>query len=274
MPLKSGDQLGPYKILAPLGAGGMGEVFKARDTRLGRDVAIKVSNEKFSDRFEREARSIAALNHPNVCQLYDVGPDYLVMELIDGQAPRGPLPQETVLDYARQIADALDAAHEKGIVHRDLKPANLKITPAGTVKVLDFGLAKIAEAPAVDPENSPTITVSPTQVGMIVGTAAYMSPEQARGKPVDRRADIWAFGVIVYELLTGKTLFHGETTTDILAAVVKQEPDFDQVPANFRRLLRSCLEKKPTGACSSTIRPRSPQPASPRSPPGARLSRF
>ncbi len=245
MPLQSGDKLGPYEILAPLGAGGMGEVFKARDTRLGRDVAIKVSNEKFSDRFEREARSIAALNHPNVCQLYDIGPDYLVMELIDGQPPRGPLPQETVLDYARQIADALDAAHEKGIVHRDLKPANLKITPAGTVKVLDFGLAKIAEAPAVDPENSPTITVSPTQVGMIVGTAAYMSPEQARGKPVDRRADIWAFGVIVYELLTGKTLFHGETTTDILAAVVKQGPDFDRIPVNLRRLLRSCLEKNP-----------------------------
>jgi serine/threonine protein kinase len=172
----------------------MGDVFRARETRLGRDVAIKVSNENFSGRFEREARSIAALNHPNVCQLYDVGPDYLVMELIDGRPPCGPLPQETVLDYARQIADALDAAHERGIVHRDLKPANLKITPAGAVKVLDFGLAKMADPPAGDPENSPTITVSPTQVGMIVGTAAYMSPEQARGKSVDRCADIWAFG--------------------------------------------------------------------------------
>jgi eukaryotic-like serine/threonine-protein kinase len=245
MPLQSGDKLGPYEILAPLGAGGMGEVFKARDTRLGRDVAIKVSNAKFSDRFGREARSIAALNHPNICQLYDVGPDYLVMELIDGQPPCGPLPQETVLDYARQIADALDAAHEKGIVHRDLKPANLKITPTGTVKVLDFGLAKIADALAGDPENSPTMTVSPSEVGMIVGTAAYMSPEQARGKSVDRRTDMWAFGVIIYELLTGKTLFHGETTTDILAAVVKQEPDFDCVPVNLRRLLRSCLEKNP-----------------------------
>jgi Tol biopolymer transport system component/predicted Ser/Thr protein kinase len=244
MPLSPGDKLGPHEILSPLGAGGMGEVYKARDTRLGRDVAIKISQEKFSDRFEREARSIAALNHPNICQLYDVGPNYLVMELIEGQPLRGPLPLETALDYARQIAEALNAAHEKSIVHRDLKPANILIA-SGVVKVLDFGLAKTADAIPGDPENSPTMTVSPTGVGMIVGTAAYMAPEQARGKPVDRRVDIWAFGVVLYEMLTGEKLFHGETVTDILAAVVKEDPDLTRVPARVRRLLQCCLEKNP-----------------------------
>jgi Tol biopolymer transport system component/predicted Ser/Thr protein kinase len=245
MPHSAGDKLGPYEILAPIGAGGMGEVYKARDTRLGRDVAIKIASEKFSDRFEREARSIAALNHPNICQLYDVGPNYLVMELIDGESPKGPMPLDQALKLAHQIAAALEAAHERGIVHRDLKPANILITSAGTIKVLDFGLAKNTEAPASDPENSPTMTVSPTSVGMIVGTAAYMAPEQARGKPVDRRADIWAFGVVVYEMLTGEHLFHGETTTDILASVVKEEPDLNRVPAKIRRLLQACLRKDP-----------------------------
>jgi eukaryotic-like serine/threonine-protein kinase len=243
MSLAPGAQLGPYEILAPIGAGGMGEVYKARDTRLGRDVAIKISNERFSDRFEREAKSIAALNHPNICQLYDVGPNYLVMELIDGKSPKGPLPLDHVLKLATQIAAALEAPHERGIVHRDLKPANILITSGGTIKVLDFGLAKNTEVPASDPERSPTMTVSPTGAGMILGTAAYMAPEQARGKPVDRRADIWAFGVVLYEMLTGDRLFHGETTTDILAAVMKEEPDLNRVPAEIRRLVQACLRK-------------------------------
>ncbi|HYL37609.1 MAG TPA: protein kinase [Bryobacteraceae bacterium] len=245
--LAPGSQLGPYRIDRILGAGGMGEVYRARDTRLGRDVAIKISKEQFSERFEREARAIAALNHPNICQLYDVGPNYLVMELIGGESLKGPLPLDAALDYARQIAEALEAAHEKGITHRDLKPANIKITPQGVVKVLDFGLASVAQAASAsgDAANSPTLTMSPTIAGMILGTAAYMSPEQARGKPVDRRADIWAFGVVLYEMLTGEQLFRGETITDILAAVVKEEPDLARVPAKIRRLLRSCLEKDP-----------------------------
>jgi serine/threonine protein kinase len=223
----------------------MGEVYKARDTRLGRDVAIKISAEQFSERFEREARSIAALNHPNVCHLYDVGPNYLVMELIEGEPLRGPLPIDQALDYARQIADALEAAHERGIIHRDLKPANILITSGGVVKVLDFGLAKTADAPASNPETSPTMTISPTRAGMILGTAAYMAPEQARGKGVDKRVDIWAFGVVLYEMLTGKHLFDGETVSDILAAVLKSEPDLSKVPPQVRRLLERCLEKDP-----------------------------
>src|SRR6266852_2224628 len=172
MPLTAGERLGPYEIVALIGAGGMGEVWKARDTRLDRTVAIKVSQEKFSDRFEREARAVAALNHPNICQLYDVGPNFLVMELIEGEPPKGPLPLDEALRIARQIAAALEAAHEKGIVHRDLKPANIMITSAGTVKVLDFGLAKTSETTAGDPETSPTMTISPTRAGMILGTAA------------------------------------------------------------------------------------------------------
>ena len=243
MPLSAGDRLGPYEILAPIGAGGMGEVYRARDTRLGRDVAIKVSQERFSDRFEREARAVAALNHLNICTLYDIGPNYLVMELIEGESPRGPLPLDESLRIARQIASALDAAHSKGIVHRDLKPGNIKIKPDGTVKVLDFGLAKTVEAPAGDPENSPTMTVSTTRAGMIMGTAAYMSPEQARGKAVDKRADIWAFGVVFYELLTGARPFHGEDLTEILASVVKDAPDLSKAPVKARRLIAKCLEK-------------------------------
>jgi Tol biopolymer transport system component len=245
MPLSPGDKLGPYEILSPLGAGGMGEVYKARDTRLGRDVALKISNEKFNDRFEREAKSIASLNHPNICQLYDVGPDYLVMELIDGEPIKGPLPLATALEYAGRIADALQAAHDRGIIHRDLKPANIMLTSGGVVKVLDFGLAKNAEAAESDPESSPTMTISPTRAGMIVGTAAYMAPEQARGKSVDKRADIWAFGVVLYEILTGKKLFQGETVSDILASVLKEEPDLSRVPAEVRHLLGSCLQKDP-----------------------------
>ena len=179
----------------------MGEVYRARDPRLNRDVAIKVSQERFSERFEREARAVAALNHPNICTLYDVGPNYLVMELIEGESPKGPLPLEEALRIARQIADALAAAHDKGIVHRDLKPGNIKIKPHGTVKVLDFSLQRrTVEIASGDPQSSPTLTISPTRAGVILGTAAYMSPEQARGKTVDKRADIWAFGVVLYEL--------------------------------------------------------------------------
>jgi serine/threonine protein kinase len=245
MPLSPGTLLGPYEIVAPIGAGGMGEVYRARDTRLGRSVALKLAAEQFSERFEREARSIAALNHPNICHVYDVGPNYLVMELIDGAPLSGPLPLETVLEYARQIAAALETAHERGIVHRDLKPANILTTPGGVVKVLDFGLAKNAETPAGDPASSPTMTMSLTQAGMIVGTAAYMAPEQARGKTVDKRADIWAFGCVIYFMLTGESPFPGETITDILAAVVRAEPDLSRVPVKTRRLLQRCLEKDP-----------------------------
>jgi serine/threonine protein kinase/Tol biopolymer transport system component len=245
--LKVGQRLGPYEMVAPIGAGGMGEVYKARDTRLKRDVAIKVCAAQFSERFEREARVIASLNHPNICQLYDVGPNYLVMELVEGENLSGPLPVETALNYARQMAEALETAHEKGIVHRDLKPGNVKITPAGVVKVLDFGLAKAVEEPAAagDPSNSPTLTMSPTQAGVILGTAPYMSPEQARGTAVGKRADIWAFGCVLYEMLTGKQTFQGETTSDILAAVLKQEPDWSPVPARVQPLLRRCLIKDP-----------------------------
>jgi len=247
MPVAAGTLFGPYQILSPIGAGGMGEVYKARDTRLDRDVAIKVSAEQFSERFEREARSIAALNHPNICQLYDVGPNYLVMELIDGEPPKGPLPAEQALDYARQIAGALEAAHERGIIHRDLKPANILITADGVAKVLDFGLAKAAETAGAsgDPVNSPTITMSVTRAGVILGTAAYMSPEQARGKPVDRRADIWAFGVVLCEMLTGKQIFTGETMTDVLASVVKEQPLLNQIPGPVRMIVERCLQKDP-----------------------------
>jgi serine/threonine protein kinase len=223
----------------------MGEVYRAHDSRLGRDVAIKFSSEQFSERFEREARAVAALNHPNICTLHDVGPNYLVMEYVEGEAPHGPLPLDDVLRIAGQIAEALDAAHEKGIVHRDLKPANVKIKPDGTVKVLDFGLAKIANPPAVKTDDSPTIGMGATQAGIILGTAAYMSPEQARGKIVDPRADIWAFGVVLYELITGKQPFRGEDATEVLAAVVKEPPDLSAIPARVRRLLRTCLEKDP-----------------------------
>jgi eukaryotic-like serine/threonine-protein kinase len=243
--LTPGSRLGPYEILAPLGAGGMGEVYRGRDTRLGRTVAIKTSREQFSERFEREARAIASLNHPNICQVYDVGPNYLVMEFIEGQPLHGPVPAETALDYVRQIAAALDAAHERGIVHRDLKPANILLTPEGVVKVLDFGLAKMGGAAAATADDSPTFTLGVTQAGMIMGTAAYMAPEQARGKVVDKRADIWAFGVVLYELLTGAQVFPGDTVSDSLAAVLKEEPDWSSVPARFEPLLRRCLAKDP-----------------------------
>ena len=242
----AGQKLGPYVILSPLGRGGMGEVWRAHDSRLGRDVAIKISGQQFSDRFEREARAIAALNHPNICTLHDVGPNYLVMELVEGptlaeRISKGPVPVDEALVIAGQIADALDAAHEKGIVHRDLKPANIKIRPDGSVKVLDFGLAKSAVDPGKVTSDSPTEWNSAT--GAILGTAGYMSPEQARGQDVDKRADIWAFGVVLFEMTTGERLFDRATVTDCLAAILKDNPDLSEVPPKIRRLLASCLEK-------------------------------
>jgi eukaryotic-like serine/threonine-protein kinase len=246
MSLAAGDRLGPYEVTAPIGVGGMGEVYRAHDARLNREVAIKVSTEQFSDRFEREARAVAALNHPNICTLYDVGPNYLVMEYVEGETLRGPLPLDEALGIARQIATALDEAHNKGIVHRDLKPGNIKVRPDGTIKVLDFGLAKMGGTPTVPSQDSPTISLAATQAGVILGTAAYMSPEQARGKPVDKRTDIWAFGAVLYELVTGEQLFHGEDLTDTLAAVVRKEPDWNRVPFEIRRLLKACLEKDPS----------------------------
>ena len=246
MAISVGDQLGPYKILSPLGKGGMGEVYRAHDSRLNRDVAIKVSSSQFSERFAREARSIAALNHTNICHLYDVGPAYLVMELVQGQELRGPLKFEEALPIIRQLIDGIEAAHDKNIIHRDLKPANIQVTPEGIVKILDFGLAKASE-PLLTCEgndaNSPTLGLDETKAGVILGTAAYMAPEQAKGKTADKRSDIWSFGVIVYELLTGKRLFTGESAVDLLGKVINQDIDLSAAPVISHKLLRWCLEK-------------------------------
>src|ERR1700681_300147 len=238
MPLAAGTKLGTYEVRSAIGAGGMGEVYQAHDTKLGRDVAIKVLPEAFAhdpeklSRFQREAKLLASLNHPNIATIHGLedsnGTSYLVMELVPGEtlAQRikrdGAVPVEETLVIAKQIAEALEAAHEKEIIHRDLKPANVKLTPEGKVKVLDFGLAKAfaGDTSTEDMGNSPTLSMAATMQGTILGTAAYMSPEQARGKVVDKRTDIFAFGAVLYELLTGKQTFHGEDVTDILAAVV------------------------------------------------------
>jgi Tol biopolymer transport system component/predicted Ser/Thr protein kinase len=239
--ISAGERLGPYEILAPLGAGGMGEVWKARDSRLDRLVALKISKENFSDRFEHEARSIAALNHPNICQLYDVGPNYLVMELIDGAPLKGPLPLEKALDYARQILDALDAAHSKGITHRDLKPANILITRQG-VKLLDFGLAKQS-----GPLKESDVTQALTQQGTIVGTLNYMSPEQLQSKEADARSDIFAFGLVLYEMLTDKRAFEGSTAASVIAGILERPaPSIAEVaPPALDRILQTALAKDP-----------------------------
>ncbi len=252
MSLQPGDKLGRYEIVALIGTGGMGEVWKARDPQLNRDVAIKTSHAAFSGRFQTVARAVAALNHTNICAIYDVGPDYLLMELIDGPTlaehiARGPISLEDALGIATQIVAALEAAHDKAIVHRDLKPANIKIKPDGLVKVLDFGLAKggAAREPTQEVTSDSPTMMTGTQAGMIMGTAGYMSPEQARGQDVDKRADIWAFGVVLYEMLTGKRLFDGPTVSDSLAAILTKEPDLTLVPVKTRRLLARCLEKDP-----------------------------
>jgi len=246
MPLSVGDRLGPYQILAPIGAGGMGEVYCGRDPRLKRDVAIKVSAAQFSDRFEREAQAVAALNHPNICQIYDVGalPDghgYLVMEFIEGAPLKGPVPLEKGLQYATQIASALEAAHKKNIVHRDLKPGNILVTASG-VKVLDFGLAKVSEAKNSD---GATQTMALTEAGAIMGTAAYMSPEQAKGLDVDARSDIFSFGVVPYEMLGGRRPFAGSSSIDTISAILRDEPAALDVPANVAGIVARCLRKSP-----------------------------
>jgi serine/threonine protein kinase/Tol biopolymer transport system component len=263
MAIRSGTKVGSYEVLAKIGEGGMGEVYQAHDTKLGRDVAVKVLPEAVAhdaerlSRFQREAKMLAALNHPNIATIYGLeqsgGTSCLVMELVPGDTLQeriqrdGPVPLEEALAIAKQIGDALEAAHDKGIIHRDLKPANVKVTPDGKVKVLDFGLAKAFsdDASAVDISNSPTLSRAATMQGMILGTAAYMSPEQARGRAVDKRTDIWAYGVVVYEMLTGKRLFTGEDVTETLASVVKDKPDLSLVPVKVRRLLERCLEKNP-----------------------------
>ncbi|MCP5115239.1 MAG: serine/threonine protein kinase, partial [bacterium] len=233
-----GNSISHYEITGKLGEGGMGVVYRARDTKLDREVAIKVLPEDLArdrtrmERFRREARLLAQLNHPNIASIYGVeesdGVFALVMELAEGSTladrlATGPLPGDEVIPVAKQIAEALEAAHEKGIIHRDLKPANIKVDPEGNVKVLDFGLAKALEddAPSGQPADSPTLTAAATKVGVILGTAGYMSPEQARGRPADKRSDIWSFGVVLYEMLTGRQLFAGETVSDSLASVLK-----------------------------------------------------
>ncbi len=264
MPLTAGTRLGPYEILSALGAGGMGEVYRATDTTLGRHVAIKVLPEALASdperlaRFEREAKTLAALNHPHIAQIYGLerssGVQALVMELVEGEdlsqrIARGVIPLDEALPIARQIAEALEAAHGQGIIHRDLKPANIKVRSDGTVKVLDFGLAKALDpAPTADLSQSPTITTpAATRMGVIMGTAAYMAPEQAKGKAVDKRADIWAFGCVVYEMLTGKRAFEGEDVSDTLAAVLRGEPDWSSLPSDLppaiRTLIQRCLAK-------------------------------
>jgi serine/threonine-protein kinase len=267
MSLIPGARLGPYEIVGPIGAGGMGQVFRARDAALNRDVALKVLPELFASdpdrlaRFTREAQTLAALNHPHIAAIYGIDQSTavraLVMELVEGddlseQIARGPIPLSDALPMARQIADALEAAHDKGIIHRDLKPANIKVRADGTVKVLDFGLAK-ALAPAEDAsasaDNSPTLTGRATQLGMILGTAAYMAPEQAKGRAVDKRADIWAFGVVLYEMLTGRRAFKGDDVSETLASVLKDTPALGDLPAGtpsrLRELLARCLQKDP-----------------------------
>jgi Tol biopolymer transport system component/predicted Ser/Thr protein kinase len=241
-------QLGPYQIVGVIGAGGMGTVYQARDTRLGRTVAIKVFDARFSGRFEGEARAVAALNHPHICTLYDVGPNYLVMEYVEGQPLHGPLPVAQALRLAIQMADALEAAHRKGIVHRDLKPGNVLVTKSG-VKVLDFGLAKMEEPAESEEEEIPTVRPH-TEAGTIVGTTAYMSPEQAEGKPVDARSDIFSFGAVLYEMVTGRHAFRGDSKLSILSAILKEEPEppssvRKEIPHELERIIARCLRKGP-----------------------------
>jgi len=272
MTLSPGTNLGPYEILASIGAGGMGEVYRARDAKLKRDVAIKVLPAALARdpdrlaRFEREARLMASLDHPNIGIVYGLEESNqtlaLVLALIEGptladRIATGPLPLQEAIHIAGQIAEALEYAHDRAVIHRDLKPANVKITPEGTVKVLDFGLAKaltgeaeaLSGSPANSPAMSPTLTMRATQAGMILGTAAYMAPEQAKGKSADRRADIWAFGVVFFEMLAGEPLFTGDSAAEIMASAIKEEPNLNRLPAStppaIRRLIERCLNKDP-----------------------------
>ncbi len=261
-----GENISHYNVLEKIGQGGMGTVYRAQDTTLDREVAIKVLPEQFTQdpqrlaRFEREAKLLASLNHPNIAAIYGFeeadGVRFLAMELVPGETlqervAKGPVPVKEALEICRQIAEGVEAAHEKGVIHRDLKPANVKVTPEGKVKILDFGLAKAfeEETPVTDTSQSPTLTEEMTRAGVILGTAAYMSPEQAKGKPVDKRADIFAFGAVLYELLTGKRAFEGETITETIAKVLESEPKWELLPENtpwtIRTLLRRCLTKDP-----------------------------
>jgi eukaryotic-like serine/threonine-protein kinase len=275
MTLAPGARLGPYEILSELGAGGMGQVYRARDTTLNRDVAIKVLLPAVANdpdrlaRFGREAQVLASLNHPNIAHIHGVeesgGTRALVMELVEGptladRLAQGPIPLDEALPIAKQIAEALEAAHEQGIIHRDLKPANIKVRADATVKVLDFGLAKAmdpAAASSAAAMNSPTLSAHATQAGIILGTAAYMSPEQAKGRAADKRSDIWAFGAVLYEMLSGERAFKGEDISDTLAAVLRQDVDWTALPTStpavVRRLIARCLD--PTANDSSVQSP-------------------
>ena len=256
-----GRHFGPYQIVSPLGAGGMGEVYRAHDSKLGRDVAVKTLPHEFARdparllRLRREARTLASLNHPNIAAIYGLEEseqaDCLVMELVEGEMLRGPLPVQTALNRAGQVAAALEAAHSKGIIHRDLKPANIRVTPEGTVKVLDFGLAKAIWGPEGNPEllQPAAGTGVGSVAGQVVGTPGYMSPEQARGREVDKRTDIWAFGCLLYELLTGKRAFPGETQQDTIAAVLEREPDWRALPAKTPAAIRELLRGLPSKGC-------------------------
>ncbi len=241
MPLSAGDRLGAYEIISQLGVGGTGEVWKARDTRLDRIVALKVSKQEFSERFEREARAVAALNHPHICQIYDVGPNYLVMEYVDGAPIEGPLPLDRAAEYSNQILDALDAAHKKGITHRDLKPANILVSRAG-VKLLDFGLAKHG-GPLK--ETDATLTQVITGEGAIIGTLQYMPPEQLQGKEADARSDLFSFGCVLYEMLSGRRAFEGPNAATVIAAILDKEPAPLPVSQALERVVRACLNKDP-----------------------------
>src|SRR5689334_19283833 len=263
MGLAAGTRLGPYEIVAPLGAGGMGEVYRARDTRLGRDVAVKVLPERLASdhdavaRFEREAKAVAALSHPNILAIHDVGQTdgtaWAVTELLDGSTLRerieegGALPFRKCIEYGVQIADGLAAAHERGIVHRDLKPENVFLTPEGRVKILDFGLAKSAPGPDDAQTNSPTVTA--TDPGTVLGTVGYMAPEQVRGRAADHRSDIFSLGAVLYEMATGKRAFKGDSAVETMNAVLKEDPadisTLRGVPPDFDRVVRHCMEKSP-----------------------------
>jgi serine/threonine-protein kinase len=250
MSIAPGTRIGSFEVLSLIGSGGMGEVYRARDAKLKRDVALKVLPEMFASdpdrmaRFQREAEVLASLNHPKIAQIYGVEHNALVMELVEGESPGGPMPFDDAWQIASQIAGALEYAHVSGVIHRDLKPANVKVTPQGVVKLLDFGLAKAfnetVATSASDSSNSPTLTIG-SVAGAIVGTAAYMAPEQARGKLVDKRADIWAFGVVLYELITGRRPFGGAHVSEILASVIKDEPEWQAAGPRAQRLLRKCL---------------------------------